>query len=301
MSGDLLMCGWRVRSALPLPELRPWPGPEEAPVDIVIKTGVVPERLDETATSGKLVMVGADGSVLIRVDGLVHILVQGGRLVTVEPQGGDGAEVWRLFLLGSVVGYLCHQRGLFPLQAAALRINGRTVAVAGQSGLGKSTMALALVRRGHGLLSDDTTVLSVRAAKPVTVLPTFPRLKLWRASLDALGIPVEGLERVRAGMEKFDLRPREGFDPAPAPLDAILILGEADETSLVPCPAPAALALVRSHLNRQHIARDLNRHAALFAQAAEIARTVPVYRLDRPTRFDALNALVALVEERFAP
>jgi len=249
---------------------------------------------------GKYLMAGADGSVLIRVDGLVRILVRDGRSVTVEPLSNEAADSWRLFVLGSVLGYLCHQRGLFPLHAATLRIGGRTVAIAGHSGTGKSTLALALTRRGHGLLSDDMTVLQVERNAPVRVLPAFPRLKLWRASLDALGVGVEGLPRVRDGMEKFDLRPRAGFDPTVVPLDAILTLGEGPEPELVLRPATTALPVVRSYVYRPRMALYLGRQAAQFAQTAEIVRSVPVYRLDRPKRFDALAATVALIEERFA-
>ena len=42
---------------------------------------------------------------------------------------GEARDDWRLFLLGSTLGHIAHQRGLFPLHAACLRIGGRAVAI----------------------------------------------------------------------------------------------------------------------------------------------------------------------------
>lgn len=300
MTDDYLLCGWRVQSDLALPELLPWTGPISTPVDITIVAGPVPEKLGNAVGPGKYLMVGSDGAVLLHIVGLVRILVRNGATVTVDILHKDAVDSWRLFLLGSALGYLCHQRGVFPLHAATLRIGRRTVAVAGHSGAGKSTLAMALAKQGHALLSDDMTVLRVDQGSAM-VLPSFPRLKLWRDSLDALGTSTEGLPRVREGIEKYDLRANAGFDPTPTPLDAILILGEAPEPSIVASSPVAALPVVRSYLFRQKVAVELGRQAALFFLTAEIVQSVPVYRLMRPKRFESLAATVNLIEKHFSP
>ncbi|MEV9042980.1 hypothetical protein AB0072_26060, partial [Klebsiella pneumoniae] len=90
------------------------------------------------------VTVTEDGTVRLAIRGLVHILVQGGRHITVDIIDSRDERGWRLFLLGAALGYLCHQRGVFPLHAASLTVGGRTIALAGESGAGKSTLAFAL-------------------------------------------------------------------------------------------------------------------------------------------------------------
>jgi hypothetical protein len=232
--------------------------------------------------------------VLLHIVGLVRMVARGGREVTVQLLSPEAAEGWRIYLLGSVVAFLCHQRGVFPLHAATLRVGGRAIAIAGNRGDGKSTLALALARAGHDLLSDDLTVL--RIGDDVEILPAFPRLKLWRASLDAAGIDTAGLSPVRAGIEKFDLRPRGDFDPAPAPLHAVLVLAEGPEPMLAPISATHALPAIQGHIPRLPTGLALGRRADLFAQTARLVQTVPVRRLTRPKRFDALAATIALVE-----
>lgn len=68
-------------------------------------------------------------------------------------------------IVGFVLGYLLHLRGALCLHGAVLMHNGQTFAVMGDSGIGKSTVAAALVRHGAKLLSDDMVVFS-RTAPP---------------------------------------------------------------------------------------------------------------------------------------
>jgi len=54
---------------------------------------------------------------------------------------------------------LMKRRGLYPLHAAGLALDGHGVLLAGTSGAGKSTLSVALARRGFSFLSDDTVFL----------------------------------------------------------------------------------------------------------------------------------------------
>lgn len=54
---------------------------------------------------------------------------------------------------------LMKSRGLYPLHAAGLVKDGKSVLLLGKSGSGKSTLSIHLVKGGYGLLSDDTVFL----------------------------------------------------------------------------------------------------------------------------------------------
>ncbi len=293
------LCGWHVRSGIALHELLPWPGTEAAPEDIAIEEGPVPDRIDTGALPPSWLQVGEDGAVLLQIPDLVRIHVQGGKNIRVQRLRPDDAG-WRLFLLGSALTYLCLQRGLFPLHAACLRVGARTLAVAGHSGAGKSTLAATLLRRGHGLLGDDLTVLDAEGGGGrIEVLPAFPRLKLWRESMDALQIPGEGAPRVREGMDKYDVCSLAGFDPAPVPLDAVLVLREGSGVALQRLAPAAAVTALHAGLSKPGVAARMGLQARLFSQAAAIGRVVPVWTLQRPRSFDALDATADLIESQF--
>jgi hypothetical protein len=52
------------------------------------------------------------------------------------------------------------RRGQFSIHAAALTLRGRGLLIAGDSGTGKTTLTVVLLRAGFGFLGDDTVFLS---------------------------------------------------------------------------------------------------------------------------------------------
>ena len=56
-------------------------------------------------------------------------------------------------------------------QASAVAIQGRALLIEGPAGSGKSSLALALIDRGAGLIGDDAVALSVRGARLIAARP----------------------------------------------------------------------------------------------------------------------------------
>jgi hypothetical protein len=294
---DHLLFGVRLRSALPLPELAPWPGPAAGAADIVIEE--VPPHLAAHSADPRGWSVADDGALLLHIRDHLRLRIHGGCRIEIAIARRDPFESWRLFLLGSGLGALCHQRGLFPLHAASLRIGARTIAIAGPSGAGKSTLSSALMRRGAELLSDDLTVLRVGADGRIELLPAFPRLKLWRDALEASGGRVEGATRVLEGVEKFDLGAGRPFDGAARRLDGLLFLCEEGSLDLRRLSAVGALPAVWRNVFRRRVSTLLGARQRLFAQAAGLAGGVRAYEFRRPLDFAQLDAGAALIEEHF--
>ena len=102
------------------------------------------------------------------------------------------------------------------MQASAVSIGGTALLIEGPPGSGKSSLALALIDRGAGLIGDDAVTLSAEGERLIASPP--PRI----AGL----IEVRGVGLVR-------------LPPAPpAPVALILILGGAEPARLpdLPCP-----------------------------------------------------------------
>jgi len=284
---DNYLCSWRVHSELKLPELAPWSG-DDRPPDVVIRFGEVPDRLDDLVDDDSFLQVDRRGACLLRIDNVATYFVTPREIVVSPRPGAVDAEI-RVFLLGSVFGFLCHQRGLFPLHASCVAIGGKAVALCGQSGAGKSTTALCLTLRGHRLIADDVCVIDVNGAGVPHVLPAFPRLKLWQDTLAALDIDRQGLEWDRLGeQEKYHYLHSDVFPTAPIPLGGIFLLhkadpGEAKETVRVSRPAEKIAALA-GEVFRAQAGIVLGRAATLLAAQAAIAGSIPIWRLSR--RFD---------------
>jgi len=291
------LCGWHLCSDLPVPELLPWPEPEGVarPADITLTEGEVPDTLEDNIGLNDFVKVDRKGTVLLNLANVVRFVVAGGRDVTVQMLTDTGRASWRLYFLGIILQYICHQRGAYPQHAASLCVGGRIVALAGHRGDGKSTLAFELVRRGHRLLSDDLTVLRSQGDE-IQVFPAFPRLRLWRETLDAVGVGNEGLSRVRPGMEKFTLRPQDGFDPTPVKLDTVVVIADRAEIELKRCSPMAAVPLLSPYVCRPKVARLLGRGPDLLRFTGRIAVQSPIYHLKRPKQFHGLAEVAAAIE-----
>ena len=108
--------------------------------------------------------------------------------ILVEPAVDASDQNVRLYLLGSALGMLLHQRGLLPLHANCVEIDGQAFAFMGRPGAGKSTLAAWFHDRGYRLIADDVSVVGFdQQYERALVYPGVPRLQLWREALEASG------------------------------------------------------------------------------------------------------------------
>jgi HPr Serine kinase C-terminal domain len=298
-AGDYFLCGWRVRSAVPLPEAIPWTGDNRSP-DVTFRFGSAPALLDPVGKAG-LVQVGRDGACHLEIQNTGRFLVADGRDVIIEPGGHLDTPEARAWLLGPVLGILCHQRGLFPLHAACVRIGDGAIALSGRTGTGKSTLAAALVHRGHALVADDVCVIEPAAPDGPRVRPSFPRLKLWHDALQALDISSD--EVARSGQRKYHFCQPGSFDPSPIALRAIYLLDRTaapDPNDIQSQSGTDAVTILSKEIYRRPIGFHLGHKVALLADALRVASVVPVFRMPVRSDLSQLDAIAARVETHFA-
>ena len=176
-----------VASEFPLPELLPWTGPADAEPDLRFRYGAVPDHLENADYVAPLFQTKGKDLYLLAIQGSARFLVRNGRDVCVQLAASDDEGLDPLPLLsGTVQGVIYHQRGLFPLHASTVVSGGQAIAIAAPSGTGKSTMAAALAARGFSVVGDDICVIQTGSSAAPQVLPTYPRLRLWRDTVEAL-------------------------------------------------------------------------------------------------------------------
>jgi len=191
--------GLQIDSGLPLPEL--FEGDRAKTADVRIDLEALP------ALCGYEPGVHAlNGGALLVIGGVARYFIAEGRRILVQPDEGASERNVRLFLLGSAFGLLIHQRGLLPLHANAIEIDGKAVAFMGESGAGKSTLAAWLHDRGHRVIADDVSVIGFDAENRPIVYPGLPRLRLWQNVLEASGRDPSNFPLSFEGDETYDKR-----------------------------------------------------------------------------------------------
>jgi hypothetical protein len=288
------LCGWHVASEIPLPELPPWRGEGGVP-DIVIALGEVPPTLDDPAFSTPVLQIDRAGRARYFIPGTAAWLVEGGSRITIAAEMAADSPDVRLFLLGSVFGILCHQRGVLPLHAASVEVDGQAIALAGVSGVGKSTLAAAFLRRGFPLLADDVTPIALDPGA-VRFLPGLRTMRLWADSAAFAEWKEEELVRCREGLQKFN-RPVDLFSPRPLAPSAVIHLRQ-----ISPSAGSPNFQRLRGHAATRELRRNVYRWRSLvtlagdnmaFARTAVAAGGIPRHFLySRPFDYDRLDGAV---------
>jgi hypothetical protein len=282
--------GLSILSEVQLPELVADRG-DGAP-DVRIRLGTIASRPDAPAG---LHIDGEDALLVITSAG--RFLARAGREMVIEPADGVSQRNLRLFLLGSAFASLLHQRGLLPLHANAVVVEGRAIGFMGHPGAGKSTLAAWFHDRGFDVLADDVCVVTAGPGGTPLAHPGIPRLRLWREALEAGGRDASAYERSFDDMDKYTV-PTDLERTLPAvPLSHLYLLEKAEgEPSIDRLEGSAAVEAMIANTYRGAYVRPMGRTREHLLACAQLARTVPVFRARRRWGFDSFDSEGAALE-----
>jgi len=233
-----------------------------------------------------------------------RITIRDGREIVVAPhERADDAAI-ALFASGPALAVALQQRGALVLHATAVEVRGRAVALLGEKGAGKSTLAAALVARGHALVSDDVVVVA-DGVQPPTVPAGARALKLAPDAARALGIDAQALALAHPAGEKRWWPPLErGVAPGPGnvPLALLLTVVAGDTLQWQPLTAATLFleAVRHTYGSRFDFMRRSGTSSRHFHQVSRLVREVPGARLTRIGDLARLDETAALVESRLA-
>lgn len=277
--------GLTVESDILLGELKPLGGRKVADVRIVLGA--------DGPVNGEP-GIDANGEALtFTVPDLARYTVTGGAQILVEQAPHASARNVGLYLLGSAFGILLHQRGLLPLHANAIEIDGRAVAFCGASGAGKSTMAAWFHDRGHRILADDVCVIGFVDGIAMAQAG-LPRLRLWRDALTTSGRDAADFRQSFDDMDKYDVPTGEVRSEA-LPLGAVYRL-ERGEAGIRRLSGAAAVETLIANTYRGEYLKFTGGTRRHFADCVGLARKVPVFAAERAWGFDRFDAEAARLE-----
>lgn len=296
------VCGIPVESEMELPELTHRPQsvfPGTSPLHI--RVGGVPERLSAPASSGLRYEV-QDNTFLLHLEGIASYLASGGGSINVEPCPEASPADVRLFLLGSALAAILHQREMLPLHGSTVEIEGGAVSFLGTSGAGKSTLAAAFRKRGNRVLSDDVTVIESDRRGAPHAMPAYPQLKLWTDAAEKLDEKPEVLLGLRAEIEKRGLAVGGEFCPEPRPVRAFYILSPCDQDgiSLERLTGGAKLPALVANTYRLHFLEGMGCRKRHFHYCRELASRISCTTVRRPREPFLLDDLVDRLLEDLA-
>lgn len=287
----------KIRSEISLPSLPVSPGHSRPNVTIRLGRVMRPTLSESQRFEFHVSDVGA----YFRWPHLGAFFVRSGEEIIVEPAPGAEDADLRLPLLGPVWAVLLHQRKFFVLHASAVAVNGRGVAFLGRKGQGKSTTIATLYRRGHTLIADDTVAVVFDSEGAPALLPGFPLIKLWPdAAMHSLREDPADLPQLATNLEKRLREVTDRFSGSTMPLSSICVLSTGETLRLQRVQPGGAIPhlIAHSYVSRYgNLLLKGSDASAHLLSISSLARTVPVYLLERPRSVDLLDQSAKLIEE----
>jgi hypothetical protein len=282
--------GLAIACDLELPELIPDAG--AGPADVRVRLGATGAPAE---TSLGLHVEGEEALLVVQTIG--RFLTRGGREMIVEPAPDVSARNLRLYLLGSAFAAVLHQRGLLPLHANAVVVEGAAIGFMGHPGAGKSTLAAWFHDRGFDVLADDVCVVTPAPEGRPLAYPGIPRLRLWREALEASGRQASSYDRAFDDMDKYTVPTDLERLLPPVPLSHLYLLEKAEgDPGVVRLEGAAAVEALVANTYRGSYVRLIGRTRQHLLACAELARTVPVFRARRRWGYDNFDAEGAALE-----
>jgi hypothetical protein len=294
--------GGCLHSEIPLPELRELPA---APPDWTVSTtelsAVAAELLGsegvDTGVSVQCYRI-ADGVRLAFSDTGTFDITNGGTAISWTPGTASVPNLVRADLLGSVFSVALHLQGLICLHGSGVTINGTAIGFLAQKGTGKSTTAMALCAAGAALITDD--ILPVDPRPPVAAWPAMPAVRLLDDSATRLQRAESATHDPKSGKYRVTALDDSQVETARAPLVAIYELSAVASAPDTPAAnrvrlsgGIGAMTLLRHHKTGTVFGQAESRN--LFDRATDIARYVPVYRLEVARDFARLPEVVSQI------
>jgi len=254
--------------------------PSAAAPDVVVGLSDAAERTDGASRS-------------LSWSGVGKLVATDGRRLTIHPAAGAEPSALSVAAAGAGLGMLLEQRGFLVLHGSCVQIGAGAACFVGASGVGKSSVASALVGRGHRLVSDAMTVVSFDSHGATAHFGP-PQLKLWPDALKRLSAPL-GVETV-FDSEKLLCAVQAASTEGTVRLERIYSLAASEVVTIGNAlrPAEAVMQLMRNVYLADYL--DASSAPILLQRCVHAVEATRSFRADRGSTPSDLEHFVALLE-----
>ncbi len=266
--------------------------------DVLIRDGEVPDKLPH-ATERNLYSQVAPGEVILFIPNVAKFWVQKGELITIQRYTETPDDRVCIYLFGSAMGALLHQRGRLVLHGSAIAFNHSAVLFLGRSGAGKSTLAAAFQQQGYPVVTDDICAIEV-SPQGLQLYPSSPQIKLRVDACEKLGHDFQQYPELGADQDlKYGVGSKYNFWKQPLPLKKIYVLApyKQNDFRLQAIVGSEIFAVLSRQTYRLMLLQAMGYASQHLKQCIQVANQVPISRIARPDQGFLVQELVKFIQD----
>jgi hypothetical protein len=290
--------GLTIQSEIYFPEL--FPAVTSLDTDVQIKIGAIDSFVQFSPNFPTNELVIDQNYFFLNVTGIGKYYAVSGNLIIVEPFANADLASLRLYCLSNVFAAILFQRHVFPLHAAALKIDNKLVLICGDSGAGKSSLQASLLSRGVKIFSDDVCVPYLTSSGEVFMHPSYPLMKFWRDTLSYFPFLGEPDLQLRPNYEKYGFFFHDEFQEKALSPSLVFFLEKSSlisELHLREIKGVELFQKLNSNVYRGEFLGKLDLRMSHFDLFSKLANQLQGYVIERPDSINTINELSDKVEE----
>jgi len=239
--------------------------------------------------------------VLMMWPGVAAVKIKSASEVEIQCYPGIPEKYMAFPVLGPIMGWILHQKGLLVLHSSAVRMDGKSIAFMGDKRAGKSTTAAAFLKAGAKLLTDDLLAIDMSYTPKPMIRPAFAQIKLNEESSHLMKIPdSKALPLVMPGFEKRQYR-LNSMESELVPSDVFFVIergGEVPQITWLEGGAGFPKLIRYSYNVRFSEAPDsLQNHAQHFENCVMLENKASVGILNIPSGIEQLGTTIDFVRK----
>lgn len=268
---------------------------EVAEADVEISFGEIPEFLREAKQKGYGTWTNGFRNAWFNTQGAAQFYVEYGRRILIEPEADGNEELICSMILSAGFSLILLQRNEPVLHGSAIEWQGQAFIICGESGAGKSTITMEILKRDVGFLADDTVRVHM-SDSVVMAEPTYPQQKLCRDLAIRSGFELERLRYIDEQRDKFALMRREKYVPYSVPLKKIVILRKFRDINGVISRVYSGKEYLEALIDNLYLADTYKNNVGvpvqLMQQFITMASQVEICEVCRPAEGDSVDAVM---------
>lgn len=292
--------GLNIASEIEMPELLP---SNFSTHDLVIKMGEVPQSVSGEQVFSKRFFSLGEHEYILNVKDICRYYAKDGNTITVqpEPQSEEDWKSIRVFLLGSVMAVILHQRGLLPMHASAIVKDGGLVLFMGNSGAGKSTLLANLLKNGFKVFTDDICILKQSEKGEITGAGSYPIIKLWGDAIKQLDEErFDTSYKLRPHLPKFGQFFHDEFEKGRLPVSKLFVLEPSNLVDKLTCTqlkGIEAFKALEKQAYRHRLLTGKTMRPMHFKMISTLLQNAPIYQITRPAQSQTIEEVYNTITE----